>query len=284
MKMLDAQAALTFLVQQATYIEPQIDMIEYPTIQYPDLVPVDFSAPPWTKTVTYFSGDMAGKAKWFHAEGRDVPRADVNRTRFETEVHMAAVGYGYNIEDITRAQQAGIPLENEKADSARFAYEEFVDDALLLGDTEKGFSGLINYPGITQGFFAADGTGGSTTLASKTPAQIIRDFNAAMTGIYSSTNQVEMADTVLTAFTHWQYLGITPLNNTSDTSILDYLVNKNIYTLMTGRPLRIVGVRGLETAGRRADAGLSLRSEDPQGAHSNAPPVDRADANRPAHL
>jgi hypothetical protein len=59
---LDAQqAALTFLVQQTSYIEPEVYKQRYPDVQYPQLIPVDTSANEWAKSVTYFSMDQAGR-------------------------------------------------------------------------------------------------------------------------------------------------------------------------------------------------------------------------------
>lgn len=40
----DAQQALGFVVSQTSYIEQQVVAIQYPDIQYPELIPVDTSA------------------------------------------------------------------------------------------------------------------------------------------------------------------------------------------------------------------------------------------------
>jgi len=87
----DAQQALGFLVAQTSQIEAQAYEIQYPDIQYPSLVPVDTSANPWAKSVTFFSTDKLGQAAWHNALAKDVPLADVERNRSEQPVELAAI-------------------------------------------------------------------------------------------------------------------------------------------------------------------------------------------------
>ena len=79
----DAQSALSFMQQQATFIEPQVYETQYPEIQYPDLVPVDTSGNEWVKSKTFYSSDKVGQAQWFHHMANDMPFADIVRTKFE---------------------------------------------------------------------------------------------------------------------------------------------------------------------------------------------------------
>ena len=58
----DAQATLGFLVSQTSAIEQEVYAIRYADIQYPNLVPVETSAYPWARTVTYFTVDHVGQA------------------------------------------------------------------------------------------------------------------------------------------------------------------------------------------------------------------------------
>ena len=90
---LSDQAALSFLTQQATYIEAEVYKIQYPELQYKALIPVDTSAPDWVGSITFFSMDNTGRAKFFHAAGTDMPYADVTREKHEETVEMAAIGY-----------------------------------------------------------------------------------------------------------------------------------------------------------------------------------------------
>ncbi|APH59922.1 DUF2184 domain-containing protein [Granulibacter bethesdensis] len=243
----DAQTGLSFLVSQAAALEAEIYRIQYADILYPSLIPVDTTAPEWIQVVEYVSADTVGRAQWFNGQAQDVPRADIVRDRLRVTVSMAAIGYGYDLAELEHARQYGIDLGPEKAEAARRAYEEFVDDIVLRGDAARGFSGLLSHPSVTAGT-VANGASGNPDWAHKTVDEIIDDVNAALTGIQTASLRVEMADTVLLPVDRWLKLSQTRIPATSETA-LSFLARTNIYTLTTGLPLTVRGIPGLESAG-----------------------------------
>lgn len=246
MKMFDSQQALSFLVSQAAHIEPQVYEIQYPDIQYANLIPVDTSANEWAKSVTFFSSDKVGQAQWFHHEANDVPRAEVSRDKHEHAIEMAAIGYGYTLEELGQSMLVpGTNLSVDRAAAARRAYEEFMDRLALHGEPAKGFDGLLDYTGITAVNAEADGTGSSPDWSTKTGDQILRDVNNALTGVYVGSLTVEMADTVLMPVESYNLIANKRLGDTEMT-VLRFLTMYNTYTAQTGQPLMIRAVRGLE--------------------------------------
>jgi hypothetical protein len=233
----------------------------YPDIQYPFLIPVDTSANEWAKSVTYFSSDKVGRAGWFHSYAKDIHVADIERAKNEVGIEMADIGYRWTLEELGQAMM--IPntnLSGDRAEAAVRAYEEFVDDAALRGKAEKNFFGIMNYPGITT-VTAAAGVGG-VTWALKTADEILKDVNDALTGLYVSTLTVEMADTILLPVARLAYLSTIRLPNTTMTAA-QFLTMNNVYTQITGRPLTIRAVRGLEVAGASSTARMIAYRRDP---------------------
>ncbi|WP_395675491.1 DUF2184 domain-containing protein [Inquilinus sp.] len=265
----DAQQALGFLISQTSGIEAQAYEIQYPDIQYPALVPVDTSANPWAKSVTFFSTDTLGQAEWFHHQAKDLPMADVERSRYEHPVEMAAIGYRYTSEELGQAMLVpGLNLSSDRAAAAVRAYEEFMDGVALRGvppsGTARGWTGLINDPNVTAGLVANDGTGASTAWANKTPDQILRDINALLTGVYTGSLTVEMADTLLLPVARFDVIATTARTATSDVTILEHLRRNNTYTAITGAPLTIRAVRGLESVGAGNTGRMVAYRRDPQ--------------------
>lgn len=258
------QAALGFLISQTSYIEPQVLQIRYPDIQYQALIPVDTSAPEWAKSVTFFSSDMIGQAEWFNHMAKDVPLADVTREKFEQGIQMAAIGYRYTLEELGQAMMVpGTNLPTDRAAAARRAYDEFVDNVAMRGNTEKNWTGLINDAGITVITVDADGNNNSTAWDDKDPDQILRDINAALTGVYTESNTVEMADTLLLPVAALASLGTRRLTETSLT-LFEFVTRNNVYTMVTGAPLTIRAVRRLETAGSDGGGRMIAYRRDPQ--------------------
>lgn len=244
------QNALAFVTRQATFIEPTVYQTRYQDIQYSQLVPVDTTAPEWVPSVTYFSLDGYGRAEWFNALSDDMPKVGITREKFETTVSLAGIGYGYDLDEIGQAMLLGINLTNDKALLARRLAEEKIDRTVLGGDPAKGFVGLFTATTPSATTAPADGASGATTFASKTPDQVLRDINGALTGIFTTSLGSEMADTIVLPYSVLLDLSTRRIDAVNQTTILEWIERNNIYTRTTGQPLTIRGVFGYaDTAG-----------------------------------
>ena len=260
----DAQAALGFLLSQVTSIESEVYAIRYADIQYPRLVPVDTSAYPWAKTVTYFTYDHVGQADWMNGDASDMPFAELARSKFETTVESAKIGYRYSLEEVNQAMMIpGMNLNADKAAAAKRAADELVERVVISGDSRKGFLGLINQTVVPQ-VAVPNGAAGSPLWAQKTPAEILADVNNALVGAWSASNQVELHDTVLLPVAQFGTVAATPRSATSDTTIITYLQQNNVYTSTTGQPLTIRTLRQLAGAGAGGTNRMVTYRRDPQ--------------------
>lgn len=237
------QANLGFVTSQTAYVEAGVYRMRYPEIQYPGLIPVDYSAPEWVKTVDYYSSDVVGKAEWIADRAADIPTVGSGMARSSTAVHMAGIGYDYGLEEVNQASMLGMNLPSERASGARLVYERMVDRVALRGDAEKGFQGLFNNSGVT----AVSAPNGDWATA--TPEEILADFNFGLTGTWQATNEMVMADTVLLPSSKLQLIASRFINANVGETILSFLQRANVFTAETGRPLTIRGMRGLNTAG-----------------------------------
>lgn len=239
-QIMDMQAALGFVVSQRTHIEAEVLRKPYPAIRYAEMIPIDTSANPFAASVTHFSQDSVGKAKFVNGKGDDIPLVNLTRQKFEQGVNMAGIGYSFSLEEIGAAQQLGQNLSGDGAEAARMAYEQLVDEVAFVGDTSLGIEGLYNMTGITS---AAAGA----TFAASTPQAILAIINNALTGIFSSTLGIEMADTIVLPLAEYGRIATTQLAPESDVTVLDFVRRANVYTNQTGQPLTIVGDRRLTT-------------------------------------
>jgi hypothetical protein len=199
----------------------------------------------------------------------------VTREKHETTVRMAGIGYGYDLEELGQAMMIpGTNLTADRAAAARRAYEEFVDDAALRGKTAANWSGLINYPGIDSFVVDDDGNGASTAWDDKNDDQVLRDINAAITGMYTATLTIEIADTLLLPIAALTSLATRRIANTTMT-ILQFLTQYNVYTVQTRQPLNIIGVRGLEVAGAGGTGRMVVYRKDPDVLKMHIPMTHR---------
>ncbi len=268
---MDAQVGMAFAVSQASRINATVYQARYPSIRYRGLVPVDTTGPEWVKSITYFSLDGVGQADWMNAGADDVPRAELVRAKTETTVSMAAIGYGWNLEELAQAQMLSINLSDRKGQAARRASEEFIDQVAFFGDVTKGFYGITNQPGVTAGEVAATGTGSATEWATKTPGQIMGDVNAILSGVFVDSSTVELAGVLLLPYRQMHEIGTRQLSENTETTILEWLRTNNVYTMETGQPLTIRAIRGLETAGAGGSARMVAYRNDEEVLRLNMP-------------
>jgi len=258
MRTFDAQAAMGFIIAQTAHVEASVYQMKYADIQYPNLIPVDTSANPFVKTVTYFSANKVGVAGWLNGNADDIPMADTEHSQYETSVYTAGIGYGYGWEEINQAQMLGINLAADKAFAARRAAEEMVDRVALEGDAAKGFEGLFDHSAVTATGATTGDWGGAAT-----PDEIIGDVNDALTNVQTSTNNIVLADTLLLPYSKWNNIASKRLTDTSMT-IFEFIRQNNVYTAQTGAPLTIRAVRKLDTAGVSGTARMIAYRRNPE--------------------
>lgn len=265
----DAQA-LAFVTGQAYRINQTVYETRFPDWDFGRLIYVDTTGPAWSPGILTYTSDLTGAAKFQSGYAKDIPLADVSQDMQAKTFHLAAIGYQYNIEEINTAIQIGASLPNRRARAARLAYTKFMYDLTLKGSTEKGLGGLINYPGVTVVDAPNDGTSSSrywvdaNGVGQKTPAQIVRDINLALQGVWLASKAIEMADTILLPVEAYNYIAATPYSATTMETILSFVMRTNIYTLTTGRALTIRTVRELGTGDAAGTAGRLVAYKNDQ--------------------
>ena len=251
----DAQQALGFVRPQFYNIERTIYEVKYPSFDYASLVPVVTEGSEWARGTLFRSIDSAGRAEFLNGKGFDMPFADVTASQYTKGFELAGIGYEWGLEELSVAALEGRALGDDKARAARRIAEQFLWNVAMTGRTdgnlstsEKGWTGLLNDPNVPA-ITAPAGAGGGTAWTGKTANEIGADFNSALTGVITTTNETEEADTVLLPTSRYNYIASTPRTTGTDSTILSFLQANNVYTQRTGRPLLIRGFRGLETAG-----------------------------------
>lgn len=263
MIMNDAQA-LNFVRQQSRVMSARAFNVEYDIVDYQSLVPVNTDYPEWASGADFQIGDMAGAAKWQSGWAEDVPKADVSLINVGIDFAMYAVGYGWNVEELGKAQFAGFPLTSRKAIAARQAADIFCAETALYGGGHPGWTGLINKTGVTPVVSPATGTGSarnwvnSSGVGLKTAEQIIAELNSVLQGPPSSSGVLTslLGDTVLLPPVAMNYITNTPYGVTSpNMTIYQYFLANNVYTQRTGRPVTVRELPALSTAGIGTVAG-----------------------------
>ena len=249
-------AALAFVQGQAYRVNAQVIARPYPQWMFNEWVFVETTGNPWAPGVMTYTSDWSGAAKFVSGYAKDMPFADVSQEMQLKSFHLAGIGYQWNIEEVNTAlNMVGGTLQARRAEAARMTYQKFMWDTVMFGQAEKGMQGLTNYTGVPAVAATADGTSSARTwvtaagVGTKTPEQIVRDFNQALAGVDAATFGSVLANKVLLPERAYLYIAGTPYSSTNSMdSILSFIQRNNLYTLKTGRPLMIGSLRELNTA------------------------------------
>jgi len=230
MMIMDAPAALGFVLSQRTHLETEVLNRPYPEFKYARMIPVDTSANPYAASVTFFTRDSVGKAKFINASGDDIPYANTTMSKFEQTVMTAGIGAQWSLEEIGAASQLGISLSTDELDAARMAYERLVDDVAFIGDTGIGVEGLFNTTGITS---TAAGTAWNVATSAQIVQQVVDDFTAVRTASLG----METADTLVLPIAQHALIVTKAYGVEGGLTIEQYL--QNALSKLMGKPITI---------------------------------------------
>ena len=267
-------AAFAYVQLQARNINTRVYATRYPEYDFARLIYVESGGNPWAPGVMTFTSTESGKARLLTAYSKDMPKAEIGQANEIRTFKLAGIGYDYNIEEVNTALAVvGGSLTDRKAAAARRAYAKFMFNTAITGIPDlPGSTGLTNYTGVTATTAPADGTDStpawvtSAGVGNKTPAQIVRDINIGIMGIYGDTYQTELADTVMLPLAAYVYIAQTPYSLATQETILSFIQRTNLYTLQTGRPLNFVvppdGI--LDAAGTGGTGRMVVYKNDPE--------------------
>lgn len=223
---LDANES-AFFTRQLEHVKSRTYDTKYKLLKAKQLIPVDTESHPGATQVTFRRFTGVGFAKIIANWASDIPRVDVYGEEESAKVYSAAAAYGYSIKEIRASMMAGTNIDQKKANMARRAVEEKINDIAWNGDTDYNIDGFIDYPGITEYTVPNDGTGPSKEWATKTPDQIIRDLTGMINAIIDTTNGVEAPDTLLLPIEQYNYIANTRMTDGNDKTILTYFLENN---------------------------------------------------------
>lgn len=246
-----------FFARQLEYIFTQTYDIKYPQLKARQAVPVDTRVPSGAESFTYRSYEKKGQAKTVQSYANDFPNADVAANEFSQKIVSGGASYQFSIQDMRAAAMAGVPLEAKKAEAARWALENWLEDLAGSGDasTLTPMLGIANAFGVpTVAKVSPSGTWAAQIAAAlaggtldATVASIVADVTTLFNSVVTTSKEVHKPTALGLPLAAYQAISTTPRSTkfTQDT-ILSYL-----YTLLRPEGLNEIFSWGriLDTAG-----------------------------------
>lgn len=247
---LDAAESIWFSRELET-INKRLYETEYPANKARTLIPDEAEARGCGPVYTWRMIQNFGKAKVLSNLADDLPKADISGQESSAFVKYVGQAYDWTIMDIKESARTGKPLEMSKANAARLAVDNSIDEMLALGKNDGvavgPMLGLLNQTNTTA-FVAGTKTAGGKTWVKGTPDEISADVGGAIGAIKTAlkgANAGGSFDRFQVVIPDKQFIQIatTRLGDGSDTTILQFILKSNPF------------VSGIDSWARCAGAG-----------------------------
>jgi hypothetical protein len=192
-----------------------------------------------------------GKA-WIGKDASAIASLALDIGKTANPLNLWAMQLGWTIPELESAQKVGRPVDSQKYSGMVLKHNMDIDEQVYIGDTDLGFTGLVNSGLITPSNVPSDGTGSSPLWANKSPTQILRDVNDTLTAAWQATGFAQVPTKLLLPPLKFAYINGQLVSSAADKSILTYLRENSLTMAQTGRPLDIQPVKWL--TGRGAGA------------------------------
>ncbi len=240
------EKASIFLARELAYVRSKVLEIKKAPLNAFVVFPVQTDVPAGAEAAFQRIYDSVGVAEIISNYADDLKRVDILGEEVPVKVFTVGDAYGYSVVEIDNARFANKNLTLYKAQAARRAIDQKLNDLAWHGDKSHNITGFLNNPNITTFALKADGSGNSTKIKDKTVEKILRDFNEIIDTIPETTQQVEEANTVIMATEIFNHIATTPRNDNSDLTILEFL--KRVHPEIR-RWLKIGELNGAGTGG-----------------------------------
>ena len=243
-----------FFQRELEHIKAASYDVLYTELTYDKVFPVDNEPNPGATSVTFHTYDRRGMAKIINNYADDIPRVDVDGVETTVPVRTVATSFGYTIHEIKASQMVGKQLDRKRAMAARKAVEEVFNSVAWTGDAAAGLYGVMTHPNIPSG--NAPDPGAGTEWSNKTAVQIRDDINLMFRTVFTGTNSVESADTLLLPPAQWSLVMETALSADNSKTIAQWFVENSPYINSKADIINVPELAGAGTGG--ADVGIVM--------------------------
>lgn len=232
------QASTIFFQRELEFILPQMFKFPHARINARNLFPIDRSAGPVARTITWRQFRNFGQAQIIADYANDVPIVNSEGEEVSTKVRGVAAGAQWDIDEIRSARALNRPLDRMYAEGAREAMLREENRVAFEGDAAFGLTGLLS-----TGTGIPVNSAPTGTWSGASGDNILADMFYAEETIVNGTGEQEAPDTL--GISTPQFLQIRRMKHgtATDRTVLQYFLENSTYVK------QVVPVREFTNAG-----------------------------------
>ena len=145
------------------------------------------------------------------------------------KAHAFSVGMRILWVDMQKANFIGRSLDQLLHEGVRLTYDKHADANAYVGLSTYGTAGLVNHPDVTE-TTVANGAASATQGAKKTPAEILKDVNDAITQVWAAAeyDTGAMPNHILLPYAQYTHILNTMVTDLATETVLDYILKNNV--------------------------------------------------------
>ena len=162
------------------------------------------------------------------ANGLPIVQASVDKGVYKA--HSFATALRVMFVDMQKSNYIGRSLDQLLTDGVRLTYDKHMDANVYVGLSDYGTTGLVNNPDATETTVVNNAAGNSSKWTDKTPVEILKDINNAITQVWTAAeyDTEAMPNHILLPYEQYTYILNTMVTNLATETIMDYVLKNNV--------------------------------------------------------
>lgn len=265
LKLEDSSAPIYSYVRESTEaINSMVKEIMYRNELYKMFLPIHRDVDEGDQSYSYRVIDRRGKASWVDTRGSVVGSVRVTQSKFSAPLKQAGELIEMSDENARIAIKSGILIDQELMKAAVQAILNKQNEVALLGDTEWGWKGLVNWPTTGANKVARFDVG--KTFEDSSGEEIRKTIADAIGRLITDSKEVipkQITGQLCVILTPGAFNRLTePLGDNKDHSIEEFLAMNNAWSRRTKRPIQFESLQELVGAGQGGRDRMAIGIKD----------------------
>lgn len=176
-------------------------------------------------------GNSIGNGKaWIGKSTSQITGIGVDIAKIPNPLALWGMEIKYTIPELESSAKLGRPIDQQKYEGLQLKHQMDVDEQVYIGDTTTGATGLLNSSLVTNAANIANGGSGSPLWASKSPDDILLDFNEVLNSAWAATGYSIVPSRVLLPPQAFGQISMQKVSTAGNVSVLKYVQENNLLT------------------------------------------------------
>jgi hypothetical protein len=223
---------LGFYISQLANLESKIYEAKYTNINFAEMIPINSSVPEWADSWDYISYDSVTMGKFIGSSADDLPSVSLSANKTSVPIGYAGNSFDYSLDELRKTQQLRMPVDATKGRAAFRGSQEHTQRVAYFGDSNRGMTGLFNNANL-----AVDNS--TVNWATATGQEIVDDMNSLLIKVWIDSANTHLPNALAIDSSRYAIITSRRMDTGTDTTIMQFFMQNNLFTTTTGQQLRI---------------------------------------------